>query len=443
MLLSKFGHNFSPVSLPKVLNITDIKTISCGNYHTIVLTNSGSLYTTGRNAAGQLGIGSNVDTNIFTQCQDVDDIQKNNSIISISCGAFYTLLLTNSGSLYATGSNQFGQFGNGENIDKNVFTLCQNSQNIQGKIVSIACGYSHTAIVTDSGYLYTTGSNNYGQLGIGSIIDKNVFTLCENIDFIQGNITAVSCGGFHTALICNLQIYTTGYNSSGQLGIKSNINTNIFTLCYDVDYMQGTIISISCGEYHTAFLRKTLYIYTTGANIHGQLGIGNFDDTTIFTRCLYVDNIGGHTISISCGYYHTALLTDSKLLYTTGYNEYGELGIGDNISKNAFTLCENIDNIQENITLVSCGGHHTALISNLQIYTTGYNNYGQLGIGSNTDKNVFAQTNLGTKINDNNNNSNNNNSNDNSNNNKCKPVFWNNSCNSKISKNTKYSCFKP
>ena len=429
--------------------ITDIKTISCGFYHTAVLTNLGSLYTTGRNASGQLGINSNNDTNIFTLCTNVDDIQQNNSIIAISCGAFYSLLLTSSGSLYATGSNEFGQFGNSININTNIFTLNPYDimNHIQGKIVSISCGYASTAILTDSGVLYTTGSNQYGQLGIKSNIDTNVFTLCTDVDSIQGKITQVSCGSYHTALISDFKIYTTGYNFSGQLGIDSNDDKNIFTLCTDVDYMQENknIISISCGQYHTALLRSSLYIYTTGANIHGQLGIGSNSDKNIFTRCIYVDGIDGNTISISCGYYHTALLTKSGLLYTTGYNKYGQLGIGSNSDTDVFTLCENNYNIQKTIALVSCGAHHTALISNLQIYTTGYNTYGGLGIGSNSDKNVFTQTNLGTKINDNNsnNNSNNNNSNNKFCNNKCQPVFWNNSGNNKISKNTKYSCFKP
>ena len=374
-----------------------------GWFHTVLLTKTGSLYTTGLNGAGQLGIGSNSNTTIFTQCKDVDNIQQNNSIIAISCGAYYTILLTVDFKIYATGSNQFGQFGNDSNTNTNIFTLCNYSDfiNIQGDIKDISCGGGyHTAILTTLGYLYITGSNSFGQLGIGTTGDnKNIFTQCQNINNMQGKITDISCGVYHTALISNSQIYTTGYNASGQLGIDPelygiNVDRNIFTLCKDVDYMQSTnsIKALSCGSYHTSLLRTSLYIYTTGANTNGQLGIGTNSNTNIFTLCTYVDNIQGHTISIACGYYHTLSLTDSNVLYITGYNTYGQLGIGDNTNKNIFTLCKNggFDTVQGTITFMSGGGLHTAILTNSNLYTTGRNNNGQLGIGSTTDTNVFT-----------------------------------------------------
>ncbi len=47
-------------------------------------------------------------------------------------------------------------------------------------IKSIACGYKHTVFVSESGHVYSMGSNSHGQLGIGGgIQEKNTPTLVE------------------------------------------------------------------------------------------------------------------------------------------------------------------------------------------------------------------------------------------------------------------------
>jgi alpha-tubulin suppressor-like RCC1 family protein len=68
----------------------------------------------------------------------------------------------------------------------------------------------------------------------------------------------------------NGNVYTCGYNQNGQLGrITSNPFSNpIFKI---IDPNVGKIKAISCGRNHTALLTKSGYIYTTGDNNFGQL----------------------------------------------------------------------------------------------------------------------------------------------------------------------------
>lgn len=67
-------------------------------------------------------------------------------------------------------------------------------------IKNIACGFKHTLFVSESGHVYSMGSNSHGQLGIGdsNIKQKNTPTLVEAAPLVESMVTKVSCGNFHS-----------------------------------------------------------------------------------------------------------------------------------------------------------------------------------------------------------------------------------------------------
>ncbi|HHY0050379.1 TPA: RCC1 domain-containing protein, partial [Clostridioides difficile] len=82
-------------------------------------------------------------------------------------------------------------------------------------------------------------------------------------------------------------------------------------------------------------------------------------------------------------------------VWACGYNNYGQLGLGDTTSRNVFTKV-NIDNVKD----VICGGSHTFIIKNDgSVWACGYNNYGQLGLGDTTNRNTFTKVNIELKNN--------------------------------------------
>ncbi len=74
----------------------------------MALTESGRVFSWGDNSCGQLGIGNTVDSN-------APKLIELNSIIveRISCGTWHSLLLSKDGYIYVFGSNSWGQIGNG------------------------------------------------------------------------------------------------------------------------------------------------------------------------------------------------------------------------------------------------------------------------------------------------------------------------------------------
>ena len=89
-------------------------------------------------------------------------------------------------------------------------------------IREISCGQEHTAFITDLNYLYTVGSNRFGQLGVGQHIkSKNSPVLVEY--FVQQNkgVSSVSCGSNHTVITSLTgQVFTWGEGQFGALGVQ-------------------------------------------------------------------------------------------------------------------------------------------------------------------------------------------------------------------------------
>lgn len=87
-----------------------------------------------------------------------------------------------------------------------------------------------------------------------------------------------------------------------------------------------TIVDISCGEEHAAFLTSEGHVYTWGYGHDGQLGHGT---NTHLDAPKKIDKFAPKAIKVVCGGGHTAILTDQNELYITGRGRDGQLGRAD------------------------------------------------------------------------------------------------------------------
>ena len=102
--------------------ITDAEAISAGWGHTIVLKKDGTVWTSGRNPYGQLGnsaSGSNTFRTTLAQARDNNGYVKD--VIAISAGGYFSLILKKDKTVWASGSNEDGQFGNRTTTNSMVF----------------------------------------------------------------------------------------------------------------------------------------------------------------------------------------------------------------------------------------------------------------------------------------------------------------------------------
>lgn len=144
-----------------------IQSIDCGGAFTMLLCTDGSIWGTGDNEFGQLGFSSG--------CTDFMEIKveldENEKIIAVSCGNSHALILTNKGNVYSTGNNQFGQLGLGPKLSrKSNFTKISTLSNI----TQISCQYDHSICLDKDNKIWSFGRNNYYQ------IDSNEATRQQN-----------------------------------------------------------------------------------------------------------------------------------------------------------------------------------------------------------------------------------------------------------------------
>jgi prepilin-type N-terminal cleavage/methylation domain-containing protein len=126
-------------------------------------------------------------------------------------------------------------------------------------------------------------------------------------------------------------------------------------------------------------------IYCWGNNAQGQLGNGTASGT-VSTKPVAVDMSGalsGKTVTaIASGYAHNCALA-SGAIYCWGYNAAGQLGDGSNTQRNSPVQVNTSGVLNgKTITSISAGRNVTCAVASNQAYCWGENQYGQLGNNS-------------------------------------------------------------
>ncbi|NXI41428.1 RPGR regulator, partial [Galbula dea] len=243
------------------------------------------------------------------------------------------------------------------------------------KPVLLSCGDEHTAIVTGNGKLYMFGSNNWGQLGLGS---KNTVNKPTCVKALKPEKTKLAvCGRNHTLVYTEKgNVYAAGGNSEGQLGLGDTEERTTFHL---ISFFtnQHKIKQLAAGSYTSAAVTEDGQLFVWGDNSEGQLGLA--DEAFVSVPC-QVD-VGKPVSFVSCGYYHSALITGDGELYTFGEPENGKLGLLPEQLKNN-RVPQPVLGIMEKVNKVACGGEHTVVLTETDVYTFGLGQYGQLGHGT-------------------------------------------------------------
>jgi len=209
----------SPTRIGTAMNWASVY---AGEEHTVAVRTDGSLWAWGSNSAGQLGNGEEGRANMILS---PTRIGTDNNWASVSAGAFHTVAVRTDGTLWAWGSNQFGQLGNGGGGDGDR-SLNPIQVGAAANWASSSVGIGHTLAVGRDGSLWVWGWNQDGQLGDGTTnvrstpvrigTDTNWTSVATNQGF------ASSMGGltrsFSVATKADGSIWAWGCNGSGQLG---------------------------------------------------------------------------------------------------------------------------------------------------------------------------------------------------------------------------------
>ena len=353
---------FEPVQIGTATNWSKVY---AGNKFTFALNTSGTLYGWGKNNYYQLGLG---DTTTRTTPAALSGTWKDMSI-----GSDFVLAIDTNDQLYGWGKNSSGQVGTG-NLTSPITSKTLISSSTWKRV---SAGSSHALAIKSDGTLWAWGSNNNYQLGLGDTTQRTAPTQVGT----DSDWEFVSCNwDYSIATKTDGTVWVWGTNEYGAIGSTSMT----FTVPTKLD-INKKLYQVQAGGHFSAFLSSSDELYMQGRNNYGQLGLGDSQDhdTLMFIGLRPKQSVA---TALEQSFYFG--LNAFDYLYAKGYNQYGQLGLGDNTFRDSF------EKVFPEYTWeqVALGSEHAAGIQkNGTLWTWGNNAYHQLGYSGFLSYETFAK----------------------------------------------------
>ncbi|WVZ68609.1 hypothetical protein U9M48_017530 [Paspalum notatum var. saurae] len=310
-----------------------VSLVAGGGAHAIALTNDGEVFSWGRGTHGQLGHG-NLEN--IPQPKLVKFLE-NHTITYVSAGWNHSGFSTDSDQLFMCGDGSFGQLGTGDNHSRNLpFEVAYfNGRHIE----KLAFGMRHSLILLKDNSVYGFGSARRGQ--VGKLVSRNQksYNVPRLIDgFPNCKIVNIYANGDHSAALDESgHLYIWGRALIGEQD-DDQPREALSSLC---------ISQVALGWHHALVLSGELY--TLGVYRHQKCdlhGLGNaagkpsntsatsssHDHPSSLSTLEKVPCINGErVVQIASGTEHSALVTDKGSVFTWGWGEHGQLGLGDTL----------------------------------------------------------------------------------------------------------------
>ncbi|XP_046841224.1 uncharacterized protein LOC124435332 isoform X2 [Xenia sp. Carnegie-2017] len=228
---------------------------------------------------------------------------------------------------------------------------------------TLSCGQQHSALVTNTGDVYTWGKSSNGRLGHGDLIEEEGKAPPFRVELLhiqRIRVRSVACGREHTLALTRQGVYAWGSSDYGQLGLGSNAKQT--RPAFVTELADKDCIALTCGYYHSLALSADRCVWAWGWGVHGQLGFGNVEDYLIPARVTSLDRC--IVIRLAAGYSHTAVLNAEGKVYTFGGGVFGQLGHGPIKKQTRPKLVEEI--AHENVQLICCGSFETMVVTSSQ-----------------------------------------------------------------------------
>lgn len=216
-------------------------------------------------------------------------------------------VLDAAGDLWSWGSNQHGQLGHGDTIERQTPTMIEG---LKGKNVKevITGTTGCVACITVNNTCFIWGSCQW--LGLG----REVTTPTR----LDRPIKSISIGFSHALMIDYVDdVYAIGVNIHGELGLGDKKDRTSWTKVYN---LTGRVIKVQCGIWRSAILTTT-GVFTMGGIHRDQHKRSDF--AWVAPQLIKLANVA----DISMTWDHILALTTSGELYAWGYNNRSQCGV--------------------------------------------------------------------------------------------------------------------
>lgn len=370
--------------------------------HSVALASDGRVYSAGSNFFGQLGTGTTGDSSdVFVPVETAGTPMAGKTITQVAAGAFHSVALASDGSMYSWGYGANWQLGSGRaDIEPKPVRVVIAGTPLAGKeIAQISASSDNTMILTTDGGLYGWGNNEHGELGIGSTDPQLTAVPVKTAGTpMEGKrITQIAMGGMSmTALASDGSVYAWGSHDWGQLGNGKPWGYQKRELSPGLVVTAGTpmagkkITKIVAGWAHLLAVSDEGLVYSWGFNDLGQLGVGssNHNDARSLPSAVVVAGTpmeGKRITDVAIESEHSVALADDGSLYTWGYDiteTPQDPPRPTALNKPALVDPEGTPFEGKEITGISTASHSTFVFTEGgDVAAWGRNNEGELGIG--------------------------------------------------------------
>jgi alpha-tubulin suppressor-like RCC1 family protein len=372
-------------------NYTITGAISAGSNYALALKTDGTVWSWGTNNYGQLGNGSTNASAFPVQVRTSSGpITYLTDIIAVAAGGGYfnhfehSLALKSDGTVWAWGSNNMGQLGDGTTVSQAVAVQVRKSAapgDFLTGAIAIASGSEHSAALIGDGTVWTWGSNGHGQLGRAVANNDNL--MAKQIPSFAG-VTRLSA--LHSMQTLALKtdgdasgaVWAWGQNNIGQIGDgfgDGSFNNDRYSPVMTAGMNDATDIS---GNYRDSFaVRADGSLWAWGYNADYLLGDGGRTQQNSPVKIMNVSAVMTPTGSFD----HSMTNDLSGVVWSWGRNSLGQLG-ESNVT-NSVRLIPSPIASPDMIVESSAGDQFSvALRQDGSVWTWGYNGSGQLGRGT-------------------------------------------------------------
>jgi alpha-tubulin suppressor-like RCC1 family protein len=386
----------------QVSGLSGITAIAGGGYHALAVGGGGAVWAWGDDSNGQLGNNSTTTSSTPVQVEGLNGSGSLSGVQSVAAGGYYSLALTDSGSVYAWGQNASGQLGNGNTTDQH-FPVEVTNIGENGGAASISAGEgtlsNQSFIIGQPAISLSTSQVEFapGQVGQSSpsvavtLSDTGDAPLALNFTGMVGQdsdsfqISGDSCSG--TTLLpvgtaaADLTSCTIGLRQSpvvaGPLTASLQISQNLASL---YTYLPLSGAGLPAPTSGLAFSTSPASIFATGSDSNGQLGGPNGGGAFVKTA-VGVQPSALSFVQVSAGGTHSLGLRPDGTVWAWGGNSSGQLGNDSNTD--SWTLAQ--VPLPGAAVAVSAGGSHSlAIEQGGTVWAWGSNADGQLGNGTTT-----------------------------------------------------------
>ena len=330
--------------------------VAAGSEHSVVVSEEREVAAFGTDCRGSTGQGETGEGKMHRLPRWMYWITTDTTrMVACAAGEGHTVLLSASWHVFTSGDGARGKLGHGN--ERSQLTPRRVEALMGLKIASVAAGHNHTLLITDTGLLYGCGANSHGQLGTGDRMDQLSPVRLRHMDWVggvavvddeperrtmelqerilgplpghRGKFLAAAEEDRPFAQPTEQQLAAAVKAREEVLGISQQPSDAELRLRMGLPESRkrgSKVVQVCGGRAHTVILTDVGRVYVCGQSNRGQLGQGNKKSLKTVTTVSTMVNLS--CVQIAAGDEHTVMLTTLGHVYICGKNSTGQLGDG-------------------------------------------------------------------------------------------------------------------